>query len=139
MGSEEHHRLLRRPSPPRKGEEGVTTLATLLVYTVALMAFVFFLQAAVFTYGRGVVRSALDDGARAGSKVSDSVARCEERAAQTMGGLLGGTMGDGVVITCSDNGEKVEAHADVRFAAWAPGMPDWVFGVTATSRRTPAP
>ena len=97
------------------------------------------LQLAVFTYGRGVVRSALDEGARAGSRVTDSVSRCEERAAQTMGGLLAGTMGDGVAITCSDDGEQVLAHADARFVAWAPGMPDWTFTITATSRRTPTP
>ena len=93
----------------------------------------------MFTYGRGVVRAALDEGARAGSRVTDSVERCEERAAETMTGLLAGTMGDGVAIACRVDGEAVLAHADVRFVAWAPAMPDWTFSITATSRRTPAP
>lgn len=115
------------------------TLQALLVYVVALAAFVYLLQVGVFTYGRGVVRAALDEGARAGSKVSDSVARCEERAAETMSGLLGGTLGQGVAISCDDDGERVLAHADVRFGAWAPAMPDWTFSITATARRTPAP
>ena len=114
-------------------------LATLLVYVVALAVFVWLLQLAVYAYGRGVVRSALDEGARAGSRVSDSVLRCQDRAEQTMGGLLGGTMGRDVIISCSDDGDRVLAHADVRFSAWAPGMPDWTFAMTATSRRTPPP
>ena len=93
----------------------------------------------MFTYGRGVVRAAVDDGARAGAKVGDSVARCQARAQETMTGLLRGTMGDGVTITCTDDGQEVLAHADVRFVAWAPAVPDWTFSITATSRRTPAP
>jgi hypothetical protein len=114
------------------------SLEGLLVYVIALMAFAWLLQLAVFTYGRGVVRAALDEGARAGSKVSDSVERCQARAAEAMTGL-GGTMGNGVRISCRDDGEAVLAHADVRFVAWAPAMPDWMFSITATSRRTPAP
>lgn len=125
--------------PGRRGEQGLVSLEALLVYVVALAAFVWLLQLCVFSYGRGVVRSALDEGARAGSRVADSVPRCEQRAAETMSGLLAGTMGQGVTITCTDDGERVLAHADVRFTAWAPAMPDWTFSITATSRRTPAP
>ena len=117
----------------------MATLQALLVYLLALAAFVWLLQLAVFTYGRGVVRSALDEGARAGSKVTDSIERCEERAAETMTGLLRGTMGQGVTIACREEGDRVLARADVRFPAWAPAMPDWTFSITATSRRTPAP
>ena len=113
-------------------------LPVLLVYVLALGAFVWLLQLAVFGYGRGVVRAALDEGARAGSRVTDAVGRCEERAAETMT-LLRGTMGEGVEIACWIDGEAVLAQADVRFAAWAPAMPDWTFSITATSRRTPAP
>ena len=117
----------------------MATVQALLVYLIALAAFVWLLQLAVFTYGRGVVRAALDEGARAGSKVTDSIDRCQDRAAETMSGLLRGTMGNGVVIACDDDGDRVLARADVRFAAWAPAMPDWTFSITATSRRTPAP
>lgn len=114
-------------------------MQALVVYVVAIGAFVWLVQLCVFTYGRGVVRSALDEGARAGSRVSDSVARCEERAAETISTLLGGTMGNGVTIACTDDGEKVLARAEVRFRPWAPAMADWTFSLTATSRRTPAP
>ncbi len=117
----------------------MATLEALLVYVIALAVFVWLLQLAVFAYGRGVVRSALDEGARAGSKVTDSVERCQERAAETMTGLLRGTMGNGVAITCTEESDRVLAHADVRFTAWAPAMPDWTFAITATSRRTPPP
>ena len=103
-----------------------------------LVVFLWLLQVGFFVYGRAVVRGALDEGARAGSRVEDSLARCEERAAQAMG-LLRGGMGDGVVISCSAEGDHVLAHADVRFTAWAPGMPDWSFQTTATGRRTPPP
>ena len=113
-------------------------LQTLLVYVFALLVFVWLLQLALFAYGRGVVRSAIDEGARAGSVVVDSVPRCEHRAAEALGGLLGGRMGDDVVISCSDDGERVLARAQVRFVSIAPG-PDWTFDITATARRTALP
>jgi hypothetical protein len=128
-----------RRRPAARGEEGLVALQAVLVYVIALAGFVWLLQFAVFTYGRGVVRAALDEGARAGSRVADSVVRCQDRAAETMSGLLGGTMGSGVTLDCRQDGDLVLAHADVHFVAWAPAMPDWTFSITATSRRTPAP
>ena len=113
-------------------------LQALIVYVLALVVFVWLLQLALFAYGRGVVRAAIDEGARAGSVVDDAVARCEQRAAQALGGLLGGRMGEDVSIVCSDDGERVLARAQVRFVSIAPG-PDWTFDITATARRTALP
>ena len=48
-------------------------LQALIVYVLALVVFVWLLQLALFAYGRGVVRAAIDEGARAGSVVDDAV------------------------------------------------------------------
>ena len=50
------------------------------------------LNVVVFTYGKGTVRTALDEAARAGAR-SDSVAVCQATADQVMDDLLGGALG----------------------------------------------
>ena len=85
---------------------------------VVLVVVVGIMQVIVFQYGKGTVRSALDEAARAGARSTSSVAACEARAANVLGDLLAGTMGDGVNVTCSDDGDRVLATANVHFEGW---------------------
>ena len=93
----------------------------------------------VFSYGRGVVRAALDEGVRAGARVTASAVTCEQRAREVLGDLLGGAMGREVAIACADGVDRVTATADVRFAGWLPAVPDWSFRAAATARRRSEP
>ena len=54
----------------------------------------------VVQYGRGALRSALDQGARVGS-VSSSEEECRQRVEDVLGQLLGGRMGDSIVASCA--------------------------------------
>ena len=85
----------------------------------------------VFSYGRGVVRAALDEGVRAGSRATASAAECQARVAGVLSDLLSGALGRHVSARCSRSDATVSATADVTFRAWAPFVPDWSFTVRA--------
>lgn len=92
-----------------------------------------------FQYGRGVVRGALDEGVRAGSRATATVAGCQERAHQVLHQLLGGTLGDEVSVACTDLGDRIVASAEGRFPAWIAVVPDHRFHVQATAVKEQAP
>lgn len=92
-----------------------------------------------FQYGRGVVRGALDEGVRAGSRATAAVAECQGRARQVLDQLLGGTLGDDVAVACSDLGDRVVASAKGRFPAWIAVVPDHRFDVQAVAVKERAP
>ena len=102
---------------------------------MSLIAFTAMVNVVVAGYGRGVVRAALDDGVRAGSRAgSTAVALCEDRVRATLDDLLGGTLGDGVRFRgCTVTDVGVSAAADVTFQGWMPAVPDWRFEVGASA------
>lgn len=120
-------------SGARRSERGVTTLSTILVMALSLVFFVNLAQVVVWQYGRGSVRAALDEAARVGAGTQGDVASCEERAADVLADLLGGSMGDEVVIRCHDDGSALVAEATVVFRAWLPPVPDWTFTARASA------
>lgn len=89
----------------------------------------------VVQYGRGAVRSALEQGVRAGSVGGPSA--CQETVSAVVSDLLGGAMSDGLEVTCRSTAGSVVADADVRFQAWLPLMPD--FHVVLESAATEEP
>lgn len=104
------------------------------------LGLVFFLALAnvvVVQYGRGALRSALDQGVRVGS-VSLSAVRCEQRIDDVLGQLLGGTMGDGVTAECEISGEAVTASATAVLPSWTPFSPDFEIELTATATLEPS-
>lgn len=107
------------------------------------LSFVFLLMIAnliVFQYGRGVVREALDSGARAGATADGNAADCEARADDALRGLIGASMRAGVSLRCDVRGDTVVATADVHFASWLPAfVPDWTFHSEATVVKEHAP
>lgn len=130
-----------RPAFARRAaaEDGFLTTQFVLAVGLTLLLVVMVANLVVFSYGRGVVRAALDEGVRAGSRVTASALTCEQRAREVLGDLLGGTMGRDVAVSCGQTPERVVADADVRFAGWLPAVPDWRFSVTASARRRGEP
>jgi hypothetical protein len=110
-------------------------------YTIAasLVLFVLLANLIVALYGRGVVRAALDEGVRTGSRAPHGPAQCEQRVAQALSQLLGGDMGDGVAYSCSETVDRVVASATVTFPGWLPGVPDFAFDVGASAVKEQAP
>ncbi len=92
----------------------------------------------VFQYGRGAVRSALDQGARVGA-ISSSAARCEQRIDEVLGQLLGGRMGDGVTTRCQVGPGTVTATGSATFPSWTPFGADLTFELVAVATREVVP
>lgn len=122
-----------------EAEEGMLTVQFLAAAGLSLITLTIVANLIVFQYGRGVVRAALDEGARAGSRATAGVTECERRAAAVLDDLLGGSMQDGVRIWCEDDGATIDAVADVTFAGWTPTVPDWSFVASATAHRETYP
>lgn len=133
------HRLVRpvASSDRGRGESGATTASTILAMGLALLLFVNLAQWIVWQYGRGSVRASLDEAARVGAGTAGSVEECQLKADDVLGDLLGGSMGDDVVIVCRDTGTAIVAEATVSFRAWLPPTPDWTFTVSATAPLEP--
>lgn len=104
--------------------------------TAVALSFVFLLLLAnliVIQYGQGVVRAALDEGARVGATVDGTTRDCEARANRALDDLFGGSMRKGVAVRCEDHGDVIVATAEVEFKSWMPAfMDDWSFRSTAT-------
>lgn len=114
----------------------MTTAQFVAATAFSLLAFVMLTNFIVFLYARGVVRAAVDEGARAGGRFGAGESECESRADDVLGDLLGGALGTGVRVQCrEDEGDEViRARADVVLRGWIPGLtPDWSFTLEAQS------
>src|SRR5215475_11942325 len=105
-------------STTRRDDRGVTTVTALLAVGVSLILLVALVNYVVWQYGRGAVRSAIDQAARAGSRASATETTCETRAHEALHTLLGGPMGRGITITCTDDGHNMHATATGTFHGW---------------------
>ncbi|MDJ0961455.1 MAG: hypothetical protein QNJ88_12415 [Acidimicrobiia bacterium] len=77
-------------------------------------------------YGRGAVRTALDEGARYGALLGNDGEDCEQRAEMVLrgdSGLLRGTLGDSITVTCQVVGDTMRATAVGTFDWWVGGLP----------------
>jgi hypothetical protein len=122
-----------------RSERGFSTPQFVATAGLSLLLFVLLANMIVFQYGKGVVRSALDEGVRAGAPAGAGAADCERAAGATVANLLGGSMGDRVRVVCVDDGVRMVASADVTFRSWAIGVPDWSFQLTASHVKESVP
>ena len=119
--------------PLRRDDRGEASVAILLAVVFTLLATMAAVNVFMYLYGQSVVRAAIDEGVRAGSRVSAGPVVCETRANQVVGDLLGGPFGSGVSISCGPSpvtGELI-AVADVTFTSPLPGVPTWSFQAIA--------
>jgi len=134
------------PDHPRAGrsnlwrdDRGATSAALVTGMGFAFLVFVGIANLVTYQYGRGAVRSAVDQAVHAGSRASATEATCEDRARQALDGLLSGPLGDDVTVTCVDDGDRVRATATATFEGWIELIPDWTFTLTATATKETAP
>lgn len=114
-----------------KGDRGVSSVQFVLASALVLFLFVALANLVVVQYGRGAIRSALEQGARAGS--IGGIAVCEETAHSVVDDLLGGRMSKDLTLSCSTEGAVVAASASVTFESWTPLTPDFSFSLTGRS------
>lgn len=115
------------------GERGEIGVGIMLAVTFTFIVAVAIVNIFMFLYGQSVVRSALDEGVRAGSRVDAGWAVCQDRAGQVLDDLLGGDLGDGVSLTCGPGAapDELVAIADATFDSPMPGVPSWTFRLEA--------
>jgi hypothetical protein len=111
-------------------EAGVSSAQFVLGAALALILFVSLANLVVVQYGRGAIRSALEQGARAGS-VTRSEAICETTARGVTAQLLGGRMSDGLEVRCVSGFDGMTASARVVFESWTLLTPDFEIELAA--------
>ena len=95
----------------------MTTVQYVAATAFSLIVFVMMANFIVFLYARGVVRAAVDEGARAGGRFGATTGECD------------------VSISC-ENAAEDEMHATVHVTlhGWLPVLvPDWTFSLDARS------
>ncbi|MDE0133055.1 MAG: hypothetical protein OXQ32_12450 [bacterium] len=113
--------------------DGFTTAGFVVAVGFSMLFFVLLANLMAVQYGRGVVRVALDEGARHGARYGVAGPACELRIREVLDGLLGGEMGSGVFYRCEGGSNRISASAQVVFPAWVPGIPEFRFQMAATA------
>lgn len=130
-----------------RDERGLSSIAFIAAAGIALVTMVMFVNFIVFFYARGVVRAALDEGVRAGSRVDANEAVCDAEIRDVMDDGLGGELEAGVSIEpCQvlPNG-RMTVVARVSWQWWLPvldadpGDMAWEFDLQASSFKERAP
>ena len=112
----------------------MTTVQYVAATAFSLIVFVMMANFVVFLYARGVVRAAVDEGARAGSRFGATTSDCDSRARDVLGDLLAGRLGSDVDIRCESDEDEMRAIVHVTLHGWLPGLvPDWTFTLDARS------
>jgi hypothetical protein len=125
-----------RPLPSSRAG-GFVTAQFVLAVAFSLLLFVMLCNVIVYQYGRGVIRSALDEGVRSGSRATGSAATCEQAAEEVRRSLLGGSMGDHVALRCGLIAGQVRATASGYLPSWLPLVPDFGVTLSATAVKEP--
>lgn len=119
------------PATRRVGDRGISSIQFVLASALALVLFLALANLIVVQYGRGAVRSALEQGARSGSTAG--ALACEATARQVISDLLGGRMSEGLVVGCEVQGGTMVSSASVTFDSWTPLTPDFAFELSSSA------
>jgi hypothetical protein len=113
-----------RPVDRRLSERGLSSIQFLLASGLGLILFLALANLVVVQYGRGAMRSALEQGARVGA-ITRSEAECQGRVEEVLGQLIGGRMGDGVSTSCVIGPTAVVVTGSATFQSWTPLTADY--------------
>ncbi len=114
----------RRASAAHR-DDGFITAQFIAAVAFSLLLLVLIANVVIVQYARGVVRSAAEEGAQAGSRLSATQVDCEARANEVLDTLLGGAIGSGVTVDCSIGATEVSATVNYTFRPWLPLIPSW--------------
>lgn len=120
----------------RLSDAGLSSVQFVLAAGLSLILFTGLANLVVVQYGRGAIRSALEQGARAGSVAGAEA--CTATALDVVDQLLGGSMSDGIQIRCVATGNGMAASATAEFRAWMPGVPDFEVSIDTESYLEPS-
>ncbi len=102
---------------------------------LALVLFLTFANLVVVQYGRGAIRSALEQGVRSGSVAGE--AACLTTVSGVVSDLLGGRMSDDLTAVCRVSGGTVVASARATFESWTPLTPNFDVAIEVVGTAEP--
>ncbi len=118
------------------GQAGFATTEYVLAAGLALVFFTVLANLVVMQYARGVLRAAVDEGARRGAAyLVGGVAACEEEMRRFVDDLLSGPLVAGADLGCRVEGSSVRARAEAVVRGWLPAVPDLTLRVEAAAPR----
>lgn len=126
-----------RPGP--SGQGGFASIEWVWATLIGLLMFVLLANVIVNQYARGVLRAAVDEGARQGAREGATVADCDTRANEVLDDLLGGSLGRQVNMACRMEPQAAVAEATAILPGWLPGVPDWTVTLRASRLRERPP
>lgn len=115
----------------RLRDGGFASLSYVVAAAFALWFFTILANLIVMQYAAGVVRLAVDEGARRGAVVGAGFEECEEAIDQALGDLLGGEYGDRIVRSCIEDAGWMRVTATATFDGFVPPVPDLTFDFEA--------
>ena len=116
----------------RRGEDGgYLTIQFIVAVGLSLLLLVLIANVVIVQYAVGVARSAAEEGAQAGSRLTATRVECEARANEVLGTLLGGAMGAAVTVDCTVGPSQVAATVQYTFTPWLPLIPSWTGSQTS--------
>ena len=115
----------------RGEDDGYLTVQFIVAIAFSLLLLVLIANVIIVQYAKGVVRSAAEEGAQAGSRLTATNLECEARANEVLVSLLGGTMGTGVSASCTISAPEVSATVEYTFTPWLPLIPAWTGSQTS--------
>jgi len=111
-------------------------LSTLLAMLIGVAVLFFAANLIVDSYGKGALRTAVDEAAQAGAlqdAPGGALAACQAKEAEVMSGLLSGPFGAQVHLGCAISGDQLVATAQGRLPGWLPPVPPVPVHILGTS------
>lgn len=111
-------------------------MVTMLTMVLTLAVFMAAINLIVDQYAKGVMRTAVDEAARAGSlqgAPGGPLAACNGKASEVMASLLNGPFGRGIRIQCGLQGGQVVAVASGSLPGWLRVVPADAVRVVGTA------
>lgn len=99
-------------------ESGFATVQHIVAASIVLVFFVVLTNLVVMQYGRAVMRSAADEGARAGALSGSGPGECIRRIGGVIGDLAGGALFADLDWECGRDGEWMVASVGGSIAGW---------------------
>lgn len=130
--------------PPRRcfatSERGSTVVVGAAGIALLLVVFAGSVNLVLDEYAKGALRTAVDEAAQAGAVAGGSLQACQATARQVQAGLLHGSFGANVTITCQVlAGGLVRATANGELPSLLPAVPHVQVSVSGFSVAQGAP
>ena len=117
-------------------ETGNAMVTTLLAMLIGVAVLFFAANLIVDSYGKGALRTAVDEAAQAGAlqgAPGGAVAACQAKESEVMSGLLSGPFGAQVHLGCAISGDQLVATAQGSLPGWLPPVPAVSVHILGTS------